>query len=135
LLIGRLIIPVFTTRLAPSAIALGGVLTAALALGGAALPGLAPYGYALAGFGLAPVFPAMLAMASRTGASPQFANGVMLSACMVGGVIWPVIIGLVADPAWPATIPLALAGLGVLCLLAIWNAVRGAGDDQEISHS
>ena len=59
-------------------------------------------------------------------AAPQFANGVMLSACMVGGVTWPAIIGLVAQPSLPATIPLALAGISVLCLLAIWNAVRGS---------
>jgi len=137
MLVGRLIIPSLTRKLAPSAIALGGVLAAAIALSGAALPGLAPYGYALAGFGLAPVFPAMLAMASRTAASPQFANGVMLSACMVGGVIWPAIIGLVADRHLPATIPLALAGIAILCLLAIWSAARRQepGADQEISHS
>jgi fucose permease len=137
MLVGRLIIPSLTRRLSPSAIALRGLLAAVVALCGASLPWLAPYGYALAGFGLAPVFPAMLAMVSRTAASPQFANGVMLSACMIGGVIWPAIIGLVADPRLPASIPLALAGIGSLCLVAIWNAVRGAGQDQdqEISHS
>jgi FHS family glucose/mannose:H+ symporter-like MFS transporter len=124
MLVGRLIIPSLTRQFAPSAIALGGVLAAAVALGGAALPWFAPYGYALAGFGLAPVFPAMLAMVSRAAASPQFANGVMLSACMVGGVIWPAIIGLVADRHLPATIPLALAGISALCLVAIWNAIR-----------
>jgi len=124
LLVGRLIIPILTTRVSPPAVALGGVLAAAVALGGASLHGLAPYAYALAGFGLAPVFPAMLAWTSRTTASSQFANGVMLSACMVGGVIWPAIIGLVATPNTPATIPLALAGIATLCLLAIWNAAR-----------
>jgi MFS transporter, FHS family, glucose/mannose:H+ symporter len=131
MLAGRLIIPSLTRQFAPSAIALGGVLAAAIALGGASLPWLAPYGYALAGFGLAPVFPAMLAMASRTAASPQFANGVMLSACMVGGVLWPAIIGLAAHPGLPATIPLALASIATFCLLAIWSATRrqeaGAG--------
>ena len=137
MVVGRLIIPSLTRRLSPSAIALGGLLAAVVALCGASLPWLAPYGYALAGFGLAPVFPAMLAMVSRTAASPQFANGVMLSACMIGGVIWPAIIGLVADPRLPASIALALAGIGSLCLVAIWNAVRGASQDQdqEISHS
>lgn len=134
MLLGRLVIPILTTRVSPSAVAFGGVLTAAVALGGASLHWLAPAGYALAGLGLAPVFPAMLAMASRTSASPQFANGVMLSACMVGGVIWPAIIGLVASPRTPATIPFALAGIAALTLLAIWNAARG-NPRQEIAHS
>jgi len=125
LLVGRLIIPILTTRLSPPAVALGGMLAAGVALGGASLHWLAPYAYALAGFGLAPVFPALLAWASRTAASSQFANSVMLSACMVGGVIWPAIIGLVATTSTPATIPLALAGIATLCLLAIWNAARG----------
>ncbi|HET7015663.1 MAG TPA: MFS transporter [Streptosporangiaceae bacterium] len=135
MLLGRLVIPALTTRLSPPAIAFGGTAAAAVALCGASLPWLAPYGYALAGLGLAPVFPAMLAMVSRTAASPQFANGVMLSACMVGGVIWPAIIGLVAVHRLPATIPFALAGISGLCLVAIWNSVRRARDGQEISHS
>lgn len=125
MLVGRLVIPPLTTRVSPRAVAFGGVLVAAVALGGASLHWLAPAGYALAGLGLAPVFPAMLAMASRTAASPQFANGVMLSACMVGGVLWPAIIGLVATSRTPATIPLALASIATLTLLAIWNAARG----------
>ncbi len=143
ILVGRLILPALAalpplaTRLSPPVIAFGGVLLSSAAIGAASLHWLAPYGYALAGFGLAPVFPAMLAMTSRTAASPQFANGVMLSACMVGGVFWPAIIGLFAESSLPATIPFALAGIGGLCLVAIWNSVRstGVGGGQEISHS
>ncbi|HXS64169.1 MAG TPA: MFS transporter [Streptosporangiaceae bacterium] len=137
LLVGRLVIPPLTTRISASVIAFGGMLVSSTAISAASLHWLAPYGYALAGFGLAPVFPAMLAMTSRTAASPQFANGVMLSACMVGGVFWPVIIGLFAEPGMPATIPFALAAIGGLCLVAIWNSVRvtGVGGGQEISHS
>ncbi len=135
ILVGRLVIPSLTTRLSASVVAFGGVLVAVVGLSGASLPWLAPYGYGLAGFGLAPVFPAMLAMTSRASTSPQFANGVMLSACMVGGVFWPAIIGLVTDRQIPASIPLVLAGVAALCLLAIWNAARRTGDGQEISHS
>ena len=127
LLAGRLVIPIFTVRISPAAIVFGGVLFATVALCSASLPQLAPFGYALAGFGLAPVFSAMLAWAARIAPTRQFASALMLSAAMVGGVLWPGFIGLVADPGFPATISFALAGIGGLCLVAVWNAARRFG--------
>jgi hypothetical protein len=38
---------------------------------------------------------------------------------MIGGVTWPSLVGLAADPGMPATIALSLAGIGVLCLAAV----------------
>jgi MFS transporter, FHS family, glucose/mannose:H+ symporter len=124
LLTGRLVIPILTRRISPAAVVFCGVLFATAALCSTSLRQLAPFGYALTGFGLAPVFSAMLAWAARITPARQFANALMLSAAMVGGVLWPGFIGLVADPAFPATISFALAGIGGLCLMVAWNATR-----------
>jgi fucose permease len=116
---GRLIIPIFTSRKSLPAIASGGVLAATIALSLASLRGFTPYAYALAGFGLAPVFPAVITWIAKTAPAPQFANAVLLSAGMIGGVTWPSLVGLAANPGMPATIALSLAGIGVLCLAAV----------------
>jgi FHS family glucose/mannose:H+ symporter-like MFS transporter len=124
LLAGRLILPIFISRLPLPTVILSGLLTATIGLATASLPALTPYAYTLAGFGLAPVFPAIVAWIDRVTPAPQFANSVMLSAAMIGGILWPSLIGLIAEPRLPGMIALGLAGIGVLSLLAAGNAAR-----------
>lgn len=124
LLAGRLILPLFTRRLPLPAIVMTGLATAAIALVCASSSVLAPFAYAVAGLGMAPVFPAVVAWIERSAPAPQLANAVMLSVGMSGGVLWPGLIGLVAQPSRPAGISLSLAAIAVLCLAAAWNTAR-----------
>jgi FHS family glucose/mannose:H+ symporter-like MFS transporter len=124
LTIGRLIIPVVASKLAPSTLVFSGICVANLALWSTAWSPFTPYGYALAGLGLAPVLPTTLAWVARFTPTPQTVNAVILMAAMLGGVISPGLIGLVADRQSPASISISLAVVAALGLLAVWYTRR-----------
>ena len=124
LTVGRLVIPVVASKLAPSTLVLSGICVANVALWSTSVSALTPYGYALAGLGLAPVLPTTLAWVGRVASSAQTVNAVILMAAMLGGVLSPGLIGLVADRNSPASISISLAVIAALCLLTVWYTKR-----------
>jgi fucose permease len=112
------------SKLAPSTLVFSGICVANLALWSTAWSPFTPYGYALAGLGLAPVLPTTLAWVARFTPTPQTVNAVILMAAMLGGVISPGLIGLVADRQSPASISISLAVVAALGLLAVWYTRR-----------
>ena len=124
LTIGRLVIPVVASRLAPPTLVLAGICVADVALWATSVSRFTPYGYAIAGFGLAPVLPTTLAWVARFTPTPQTVNSVIFMAAMLGGVLSPGLIGLVADRNSPASISISLAVIATLCLLAVWYTKR-----------
>ncbi|WP_411121874.1 MFS transporter [Streptomyces sp. x-19] len=124
LTVGRLVLPVAARRLHhPRLIGLC-LLAATGALAATLLGTLAPAAYGLAGLALAAVFPTALAWANTLLPDPHRVNSALLVANLVGSTVLPYLIGLAAAPGSRATIPLALAGLTLLCGLTIAAAAR-----------
>ncbi|GAA2966399.1 MFS transporter [Actinokineospora diospyrosa] len=121
LAVGRLLVPLVATRpavIVPTAFA---VTTAGLLL--ATHPPLAVVGYAIAGLGLAPIIPTALAWLAHLTPHAHLAGSALLTCSMLGSALHPLLVGLVASPQHPTTIPLALTTYAVLGLLAaLWTA-------------
>ncbi|GAA2644097.1 MFS transporter [Streptomyces lunalinharesii] len=124
LTVGRLVLPVAAHRL-PHPRLIGLCLLAATgALTATLLDAVAPVAYGLAGLALAAVFPTTLAWANALLPDPHRVNSALLVANLVGSTALPYLIGLAAAPGNRATIPVAFAGLTLLCGLTLAGAAR-----------
>jgi fucose permease len=122
--LGRSVIPLLTTKVAPIRIVLVGLVVASAALFAATVPAVAPAGYAVAGVAMAPVLPTMLAWMATIVPSAQSANAVVLTACMAANAVHPVVIAAAATRDKPVLIPLVLTGFALACLVAAFAATR-----------
>lgn len=123
---GRLALPLLAHRLTPLPLILTALLTGAAALGVATAGGPAPAAYGLAGLALAGTFPTLLAWATTVLPAPQRVTAVLLTANLVGSATLPLALAWLTNPARPASIPLALAGLVLLSALGALLAARRA---------
>jgi len=122
--LGRSVIPLLTSKVAPMRVVLVGLVVAAAALCSATVPDVAPIGYAIAGIAMAPVLPTMLAWMATIVPSPQSANAIVLTACMAANAVHPAVIAEAADREKPVLIPMVLTGFALACLLAAFAATR-----------
>ncbi|SFQ05644.1 MFS transporter [Amycolatopsis rubida] len=113
---GRFVVPLFARG--PRRIVGWCLLAATAATAVAAVAAAAPYAYAVAGFALAAVFPTVIAWLATLVTTVRQANAMLLVAEMAGSVTHPLAIGWLAGASRPATVPLAIACLGVLALAA-----------------
>ncbi|MEU5695796.1 MFS transporter [Actinosynnema sp. NPDC020468] len=125
---GRFVVPLFARRPAP--IVAWCLLTATVATATATVPDLAPFSYAVAGFALAAVFPTVIAWLSGLVSAARQANGLVLVAELTGGVVHPLVIGLLASQARPAAVPLAITATGLASLLVVGWAHRVARPEE-----
>ncbi|GGV15395.1 hypothetical protein GCM10010495_31980 [Kitasatospora herbaricolor] len=107
----------FTARAVITASCAG--MTACLLL--ASVPGLAPYAYAGVGLFIAPIFPTGLPWLNRAAPQARRAGALVVAASMLGGVAAGPALGKAIEWSGVRAVPLLLAGLSALCLLAaLW---------------
>ncbi|WP_441249949.1 MFS transporter [Kitasatospora sp. McL0602] len=116
--LGRLVVPQLARRVSAQAalpvclaVALAGLLLAAAPH--AALPA-----YPLVGFAVAPVLPTLIAWISGVAAVPQRVTSLLSLACMLGNAVVPAVVGAAVGAGRAELVPLSLAAVCVLCLLA-----------------
>lgn len=116
LTVGRVLAAPISLRFAPDGIVL---TTLTLATGSLALThvsGVAPAAYAMAGLALAPVFPTGLAWLNGALPSARGATVAVVAGAMLGGVVFPAVIGRAVGTAGPALIPTALTAIAATTL-------------------
>ncbi|MBM7776125.1 fucose permease [Actinokineospora baliensis] len=121
LAVGRLLVPLVATRPAVIVPAAFAVTTAGLVV--ATQPPVAVIGYALTGLGLAPIIPTTLAWLAALTPHAHLAGSALLTCSMLGSAVHPLLVGLIATPDHPVTIPLTFTTYAVLGLAAaLWTA-------------
>ena len=89
---------------------------AAVGLALAAVPGLESAAFVLTGLGMAAVFPTSFAWLTQT-LSASSIGGFVMAAAMVGGFSGPPLVGSLVARYGIDTVPWALSGLAVACVL------------------
>lgn len=98
-----------------------------LCLGAATVPALAPFAYAGVGLFIAPLFPTGLAWLNRSVPAARSATAYVIAAAMLGGVIFPPLIGEIINRSGTLAAPLFMALLAFVCLLAVRLIIRVLG--------
>ena len=120
LTLGRMaIVPLFRHQ-APATIVTACTVGVAVVLAGAWFPALAPFAYAGAGLMLAPIYPTGLSWMVRVVPSVGSAMSWIVASAMIGGVIFPPLIGvgighfgLIAVPAFLSVMALGLMAIAL----------------------
>ncbi|MEJ2632254.1 MAG: MFS transporter [Acidihalobacter sp.] len=99
----------------------------ALCLAAATIPAAAPYAYAGVGLFIAPLFPTGLAWLNRCVPEARSATAYVIAAAMLGGVIFPPLIGEIINRSGTLAAPLFMALLAFVCLLAVRLIIRVLG--------
>ncbi|MEJ2653846.1 MAG: MFS transporter [Acidihalobacter sp.] len=99
----------------------------ALCLTAATIPAAAPYAYAGVGLFIAPLFPTGLAWLNRCVPEARSATAYVIAAAMLGGVIFPPLIGEIINRSGTLAAPLFMALLAFVCLLAVRLIIRVLG--------
>jgi fucose permease len=114
--VGRFLTAPLSMRLRPPTIVITGcaAMTAFLVL--AAVPPLAPYAYLGVGLAIAPIFPTGLIWLGERLPATASAGAWVIAASMIGGVLFPPLLGLAFQGVGVAAVPLLLAALSAGCL-------------------
>ncbi|MDA3642492.1 MFS transporter [Saccharopolyspora indica] len=118
--IGRFLVAPLALRWSEQRILTWSCVGMAVCLALAVVPSLAPYAYAGLGLFIAPVFPTGLPWLHRMVPDAQRAGAYVIAASMLGGVVFPPLIGVGIELTSTTSVPIILFGLNALCLLAIW---------------
>lgn len=87
----------------------------------AAVPAVAPLAYLGVGLAIAPIFPTCLPWLTRAVPSVAAAGAYVIAASMVGGVVFPPLLGSAIDLLGVGALPAVLGALAVGCAaLAVW---------------
>ncbi|MCX2729125.1 MFS transporter [Saccharopolyspora sp. NFXS83] len=121
---GRFLVAPLSLRFSDQTILLWGCSGMAVCLGLAAVPAWAPFAYAGVGLFIGPVFPTGLPWLHRLVPDAQRAGAYVIAASMLGGVVFPPLLGLGIEHTSAMSIPIALFALNVPCLAAIWWLMR-----------
>jgi fucose permease len=126
LTIGRFLIVPLSLRLSGSSIVIGSCLGMALCLALATVPALTPSAYVGVGLFIAPIFPTALPWLNRTVPTISAAGAYVIAAAMIGGVIFPPMLGKAIELSSVRAVPLLLLGLAVLCVvISVWLSWTG----------
>ncbi|WP_063755728.1 MULTISPECIES: MFS transporter [unclassified Streptomyces] len=99
----------------------------------ATVPAFAPYAYFGVGLMIAPIFPTCLPWLNRAVPGVGAAGAYVIAASMIGGVVFPPLLGGVIDTMDVQTVPLLLFLLAVVCgVLSLWLR-RNAPDPGGVS--
>lgn len=125
--LGRFAIVPVTLRWSASRIviwsSLGVLVCAVLSV----VPALAPFTYFGVGLFIAPIFPTGLAWLHQLVPNARRAGAYVVAASMVGGVVFPPLLGMGIEVTSVISVPILLSVLGVACLaLSCW--IKRAGD-------
>jgi FHS family glucose/mannose:H+ symporter-like MFS transporter len=125
LTVGRVLIAPVSLRVPAERLVLATLGLAAAALAAAHVDPLAPAAYALAGLALAPVFPTGLVWLDRALPGARGLTALVLAGAMVGGIVFPPVVGRLVGAAGPEAVPTALAAIAGAAL-AVAAALRRA---------
>lgn len=125
--LGRFVSVLIGLRWSSERIMLASCAGMTLCLGAATVPALAPYAYAGVGLFIAPLFPTGLAWLNRCVPEARSATAYVIAAAMLGGVIFPPLIGAIINRSGTLAAPLFMALLAFLCLLAVRLIIRILG--------
>jgi MFS transporter, FHS family, glucose/mannose:H+ symporter len=124
LAVGRLLVAPVAARAPARAIVLAAIAAASLMLLVAMVTPLAPVGYLLAGLAFAPVFPTGLVwLAGLVPGNPRSTSWVLVAA-LVGGVLFPPVVGAVIERSGATRAPAVLAVVAAGSLAAFLAAAR-----------
>jgi fucose permease len=126
---GRIILPPLAVRLAPHRAIQVYLVVTAIALATATLPIAAPVAFIVVGLTFAPILPTTIAWLSQTSNRPETANSWLFTATMLGNVLIPALVAMIARPSWPPAVPLTIAGGCLLCLIVAGAAGRAGHVD------
>ncbi|MCG8418100.1 MAG: MFS transporter [Proteobacteria bacterium] len=112
----RICVAPLSTRIRPHLMVTSSLTIAAVGLALAAVPGLESAAFVLTGLGMAAVFPTSFAWLTQT-LSASSIGGFVMAAAMVGGFSGPPLVGSLVARYGIDTVPWALSGLAVACVL------------------
>jgi fucose permease len=130
---GRFIAVPVTLRWPGPAIVIGCCLGMAVFLGAATVPAAAPYAYAGLGLACGPIWPTGLPWLARAAPTVAAASAYVMAASMVGGIVFPPLLGRAIEVAGVRSVPLVLGALAVICaVLSLWlRRATGSGHDRD----
>lgn len=121
LTVGRFVVVPFSLRWKASSILLVCCIGMAFFTLLATIPALAPWAYLGVGLMIAPIFPTCLPWLNRAVPSIKGAGAYVIAASMIGGVLFPPILGAALTGLGVGAVPLVLFALSLACAaLAIW---------------
>ncbi|CAM03087.1 fucose permease [Saccharopolyspora erythraea NRRL 2338] len=126
--VSRFLVVPLTLRLTEATIIAGCCAGMALCLGLAVVPALSPWAYAGVGLFIGPVFPTGLPWLYRSTPGAAGAGAHVVAASMVGGVLFPPLLGELIELWTPVSAPIALFGVNGLCLAVLWWIWRRTAD-------
>jgi fucose permease len=115
---GRFAAAPLAARMPPARLVQGALGGAALALALVSVDAAAPAGYALLGLAIAPIFPTGIAWLSAVVRELRNATALVVAASTVGGVAFPLAMGVVIDASGDGAVPVVLWGGLAGCILA-----------------
>jgi|UPI0003632CE3 fucose permease len=122
LTLGRIITGAVGARVSPPRLVLGSSILVALCALAATQPALAPGAYLLAGLALGPIFGTTLAWMTRT--LPARLIPFLLVAGSAGGILMPILLGVLYSRSGPAAVPASLTVLGVVLVILVAATAR-----------
>ncbi|UQN05764.1 sugar MFS transporter [Deinococcus sp. QL22] len=122
LTLGRIITGAVGARVSPPRLVLASAVLVALCALGASSTTLAPFAYLLAGLGLGPIFGTTLAWMTHT--LPARLIPFLLVAGSAGGILMPILLGILYSRSGPAAVPAALAVLGAVLVALVAATAR-----------
>jgi fucose permease len=133
LTVGRFVAVPVSLRWPGPAIVIGCCLGMAIFLGAATVPAAAPYAYAGLGLACAPIWPTGLPWLARAAPTVAAASAYVMAASMLGGIVFPPLLGQAIEVAGVRSVPLVLGALAVVCaVLSLWlRRATGSRDDRD----
>ncbi len=128
LTLGRLATAPLTLRVGVERVVVAALALLVAAVAATAVDGLAPAAYVVAGLGCAPFFPTAFVWLVAATPGVRGAAAIVIAAANVGGVVLPVLVGLVIERSGADAIPAVLTASALAALLAAAiMAARGRG--------
>ncbi|MDB5045654.1 MAG: transporter [Deinococcus sp.] len=122
LTLGRIITGAVGARVSPPRLVLGSAVLVTLCALAANLPALAAGAYLLAGLALGPIFGTTLAWMTRT--LPARLIPFLLVAGSAGGILMPILLGVLYSRSGPGAVPAALTVLGAVLVVLVAATAR-----------
>ena len=117
---GRFLVVPLTVRFSEPVIVTGSCAGMALCLALAVVPELSPWAYAGVGLFIGPVFPTGLPWLYRNTPGASGAGARVIAASMVGGVVFPPLLGGLIGLSTVTSAPVTLFAVNAVCLGVVW---------------
>jgi len=121
LTLGRFLVIPITLRVSAATIVTVSCVGMTICLALTAVPGMAVIAYLGVGLFIAPIFPTGLAWLNRVVPATGGATAYVIAASMLGGVLFPPLLGLAVESSGVRALPVLLGALAAACaLVSVW---------------